>query len=43
MVVTLSGIVIEVSELQSENAETPIYVTLSGIVIEVSELHIKNV
>ena len=38
MLVTPSGIVIEVSELQPEKAHFPILVTLLGIVIEVSEL-----
>ena len=35
MLVTLSGIVIEVKPVQPENAEPPILVTLAGIVIEV--------
>ena len=38
MLVTLSGMVIEVSPLQSEKALSPILVTLSGMVIEVSPL-----
>ena len=38
MLVTLSGIVTEVREVQSEKAESPMLVTLFGIVIEVSEL-----
>ena len=37
MLVTLSGIVILVSELQEENAESPIFVTLFPIVTFVSE------
>jgi hypothetical protein len=35
MLVTLSGMVIEVKPVQPEKAEAPILVTLSGIVIEV--------
>ena len=35
MLVTLSGIVIDVSPEQPENAEKPMLVTPSGIVIEV--------
>ena len=38
MLVTLSGIVTEVSEVQPENASSPMLVTLSGMVTEVSEL-----
>ncbi len=38
MLVTLSGMVIEVSPLQSEKALSPMLVTLSGMVIEVSPL-----
>ena len=38
MLVTLFGIVIEVSELQSPKAEPPMLVTPLGIVIEVSEV-----
>ena len=37
MLVTLSGIVIEVSEEQPEKAASPMLVTLLGIVMEVSE------
>jgi hypothetical protein len=37
MLVTLSGIVMLVSELQELNAESPMLVTLSGIVMLVSE------
>jgi|GEM_PF-2989877 hypothetical protein len=36
MLVTLSGMVIEVRLLHLEKAEFPILVTLSGMVIEVS-------
>jgi len=39
MLVTLSGIVIDVKRLQPENAEPPMLVTLSGIVIDVKPLH----
>ena len=35
MLVTLSGIVIEVKPVHHENAELPMLVTLAGIVIEV--------
>ena len=35
MLVTLSGIVIEVKPVHHENAEVPMLVTLAGIVIEV--------
>ena len=38
MLVTLSGIVMLVSPLHSENAEDPMLVTLSGIVTLVSPL-----
>ena len=38
MLVTLLGIVIEVSELQPEKTDCPMLVTLLGIVIEVSEV-----
>ena len=38
MLVTPLGIVIEISEVQSQKAESPMVVTLFGIVIEVSEL-----
>ncbi len=38
MLVTLSGIVMLVSELQPKNAALPMLVTLSGIVMLVSEL-----
>ena len=40
--VTLLGIVIDVSEVQSANAPTPISVTLLGIVIDVSEVQAEN-
>ena len=36
MLVTLFGMVIEVSPVQPENAEEPMLVTLAGIVTEVS-------
>ena len=38
MLVTLLGIVIEVSEVQSKKVPSSMLVTLFGIVIEVSEL-----
>ena len=43
MFVTLSGIVIDASDVQSENANFPILVTLSGIVIDVSDVQLQNV
>ena len=43
ILVTLSGIVIEVKTLQPANATSPILVTLSGIVIVVKLTHEKNV
>ena len=42
MLVTLSGIVMLVSPIQSANAESPMLVTLSGIVMLVSLLQPKN-
>ena len=42
MLVTLSGIVTVVSELQYENASLPMLVTLSGIVTVVSKLQPRN-
>ena len=42
MLITLSGIVIEVKPVQPENAEPPILVTLSGIVIEVKPVQPEN-
>ena len=42
MLVTLSGIVMLVRELQSENAESPMLVTLSGSVMLVRELQSEN-
>ena len=39
MLVTLFPIVTEVSEVQLENASSPMIVTLSGMVTEVSEVH----
>ena len=42
MLVTLSGIVIEVREVQSEKADPPMLVTLLGIVTEVSEMQPAN-
>lgn len=38
MLVTLSGIVTEVREVQPSKAELPMLVTLSGMVIEVKPL-----
>ena len=43
MLVTLLGIVTEVSEEQERNADSPILVTLLEIVTEVSEEQLKNV
>ena len=37
MLVTLSGMVMLVKEVQSENAESPMHVTLSGMVMLVKE------
>ena len=42
MVVTLSGITIEVSPVQPENAESPIKVRPFESVTEVNPLHFKN-
>ena len=42
MLVTLSGIVIEVKPVQHENAKSPMLVTLSGIVIEVKPVQPEN-
>jgi hypothetical protein len=42
MLVTLSGIVIEVRLLQPENTELPMLVTPSGIVIEVRLVQLRN-
>ena len=42
MLVTEGGIVIVVSEVQSENAPSPMLVTDEGIVIEVNEVHSQN-
>ena len=39
MLVTLSGIVIEVKLVHHENTLSPMLVTLSGIVIEVKPVH----
>ena len=41
MLVTLDGIVIEASEVQSANAPFPILVTPDGIVNDVKDLEIK--
>ena len=38
MLVTLSGIIIEVNEVQSPKAASPMLVTLLGIVTEVKEV-----
>ena len=40
MLVTLSGMVIEVKPLQPEKAHSPMLVTLSGMVIEVKPLQL---
>ena len=42
MLVTLSGIVTEVSEEQPKNAYLPMLVTLLGIVIEESKVQFEN-
>ena len=42
MLVTLSGIVIEVKPVQPENALSPMFVTLSGIVTEVKSVQPEN-
>ena len=42
MLVTLSGMVIEESEVHPPNTLLAILVTLSGIVIDVSEVHPLN-
>ena len=42
MLVTLEGIVTDVSPLQPENAERPMLVTLDGIVTDVSPLQPSN-
>ncbi len=42
MLVTLDGIVTEVSPLQPENAQLPMLVTLEGIVTDVSSLQQEN-
>ena len=43
MLVTLSGIVIDVSPEQSRNAEAPMLVTLFGIVIDVRASHAQHI
>jgi len=42
MDVTLSGMVIEMRDVQSAKAQLPMLVTLSGMVTEVSELQPKQ-
>ena len=42
ILVTLSGIVTEVSELQPQKASFPMLSTLSGMVTEVSEVHCEK-
>ena len=42
MLVTLSGIVIDVKRLQSEKAYHPMLVTLSGMVTDVKPLHLQK-
>ena len=42
MLVTLSGIVTEVSELQYENALSPMLVTLAGIATVVELVQMEN-
>ena len=43
MLVTLSGIVIDVSPVQLQNAPPPMLVTLSGIVISLIPVQLLNV
>ena len=40
MLVTLDGIVTDISPSQRENAKSPMLVTLDGIVTDVSPLHL---
>ena len=42
MLVTLDGIVTDVSPLQPENARSPMFVTLDGIVTDVNPLQSEN-
>jgi hypothetical protein len=42
MLVTPSGMVIEVSEVVPSNAQLPILVTLAGIVMEVRAVALQN-
>ena len=42
MLVTLSGILMLVSDSHQENASFPMLVTLSGILMLVSDLHQQN-
>ena len=42
MLVTLSGIVMDVKPLQPEKAESPMLVTLSGMVTDVKPLHLQK-
>ena len=42
MVVTPSGMVTEVSEVQYANAYSPMVVTVSGMLIDVSEVQPEN-
>jgi preprotein translocase subunit YajC len=42
MVVTPAGMVMEVSEVAKENAESPMVVTPAGMVMEVSEVAKEN-
>jgi hypothetical protein len=42
MLVTLSGIVIEINEAQQANALSPMLVMLAGIVTEVRDLQAEN-
>ena len=41
MPVTQSGMLMLVSELQSENAQSPMLVTQSGMLMLVSDLHLE--
>ena len=42
MPVTLAGIVIDISDSQPENAESPMMVTLAGIFIDLSDVQPRN-
>ena len=40
MLVTLSGMLMQVSDLHLENADSPMLVTLSGMLMQVSDLQL---